>query len=80
MQGFTLQERDIDDINRKVESFQNYIVRSEPSLGPAENLDASLSALRLFQLALDIQTRDNKLVVDDFNRLNQDTSVRMAYR
>lgn len=73
-QGFALPNADVDDVLRVAKEIENAQVYVDPAYPGC--LDLSGRVIRLLQVALDVQFRENDELITDLNAVREEVQVR----
>lgn len=75
MQGFVLQDADVDELLRVAKEVEGSQVYADPSLPPEQTADLLVRTVRLLQVALDVQFQENEQLITDYNTMRDDFQV-----
>lgn len=69
LQGFSLQEADLNAVIAAARRLEEGIVNVDPQLAQVPQVDMVLRTIRLLQIALEFQFKENADLTDDYNEL-----------
>lgn len=75
VQGFHLQDPEIDDVVRTAKDLEAGYIEPDTSLTAEENVELLLRTTRLLQLGLEVQYAESQTVLAENNTLRSDLSV-----
>lgn len=74
-QGFILQDADVDEILRVAKDIESAQVYVDPAYPAEQSLDLLQRTVRLLQVAMDIQFKENEQLINDFNATREELLV-----
>ena len=75
-QGFILQPTDLAAIMEASQDLVEGLVFADANYTPDQNLDMLVRTIRMLQVGLDLQTSENADLTEEFNRLQEEFTVR----
>lgn len=79
-QGFILQPADLDAILVASQELTEGLVFADPGYTPDQNLDMLVRTIRMLQVGMGMQLTENAELTDEFNKLQEDFTVRAGGR
>jgi hypothetical protein len=77
LQGFVLQEADVDELLRAAKTVEETQLYIDPSYPPDLVSDLLQRTVRLLQVAMEFQYKETENVLNDYNSLREDVQVPM---
>lgn len=79
-QGFSLPEAEVDELLRTGTEIGGRCVTVDKQYAPEDNVELLLRTIRVLQLSLDVQIRENEQLVTDYNGVTNELAVSSVSR